>query len=418
MSISTQWASLKPTRRWIQFSVRTLLVLIAAIAVLMGVKVNQARRQRDAVADIQALGGWVHYDYQIDATGRTKRNTKSWIPEWLLVHLGIDLFHDVVEVNMVYNDDGPNRLDNKQVGDEVLEHLPALTALKYLLLHGTQASDERLQYVGRLKHLERLHIWDASNVSDAGIEQLKNLRRLKYLHVSNSQITDTAIKHLASLKQLEGLSLQGNRFSDKGLEHVRDLTNLNSLVIDLGEIHVTDDGLVHLRGLKKLERLGLQQSLVTDHGLKHLSVLTNLKDLWLDGTSVTATGVEELKRSLPKLAIDPSTFPQAETLATESQKDESVQALEKKCSLNLKSAPLDAVLTFFHHYTGLEIVREKAALERAAVLSPANGITVKLENVRVRSALEYVLQQVDLNFLIRDNILVITDRDTAQPRHQ
>jgi len=48
--------------RWFRFSLRTLLLLIAALCVWLGIQVNAARRQKDAVAAILNTGGAVHYD--------------------------------------------------------------------------------------------------------------------------------------------------------------------------------------------------------------------------------------------------------------------------------------------------------------------------------------------------------------------
>jgi len=59
----------KPKRRWFRFSLRTLLVL-ATIACAgfgwLGVKMQQARRQQQAVEKLEKLGARVVYDYQID----------------------------------------------------------------------------------------------------------------------------------------------------------------------------------------------------------------------------------------------------------------------------------------------------------------------------------------------------------------
>ena len=49
----------KPRRRWFQYSLRTLLVLVTVLCVWLGVTVNRARKQREAVAAIQELGGTV-----------------------------------------------------------------------------------------------------------------------------------------------------------------------------------------------------------------------------------------------------------------------------------------------------------------------------------------------------------------------
>jgi hypothetical protein len=42
---------------------------------------------------------------------------------------------------------------------------------------------------------------------------------------------------------------------------------------------------------------------VTDVGLLHLKNLTRLEELQLENTKVTATGVVELKKALPKVTI-------------------------------------------------------------------------------------------------------------------
>src|SRR4029077_16423144 len=101
-----------------------------------------------------------------------------------------DFFHHVVEVNLVYNDDANSRLDNHNESDEVLRHLAAFPRLKRLMLHGGQASDEGLTYVGNLRELEEIYMWDAKSLSDKGIARLANLRRLTSIHVDNSRITD------------------------------------------------------------------------------------------------------------------------------------------------------------------------------------------------------------------------------------
>jgi len=52
---------MKPTRRWFQYSLRSFLVVLTALAVWLGIVVNSAREQREAVKAIEALGGQVLY---------------------------------------------------------------------------------------------------------------------------------------------------------------------------------------------------------------------------------------------------------------------------------------------------------------------------------------------------------------------
>ena len=47
----------QPKRGWLRFSLRTLLILTALVAVWLGVQVNKAQKQRAAVAAIKAAGG-------------------------------------------------------------------------------------------------------------------------------------------------------------------------------------------------------------------------------------------------------------------------------------------------------------------------------------------------------------------------
>jgi hypothetical protein len=54
----------KPRRRWYQYSLRTLLLLMLLVSVGMSAvatRMRTARRQRDAVAAIQESGGSVAY---------------------------------------------------------------------------------------------------------------------------------------------------------------------------------------------------------------------------------------------------------------------------------------------------------------------------------------------------------------------
>lgn len=262
-------AFLKPKRRWFQYSLRTLFLLVTIFAIWLGFTVHRVNRQRDAVAAIREMGGWIRYDFQI-SSGKFDPKAQSSIPNWLLRFVGYDFFHDVVEVNLVYNDDGPQRLNNPNVIYVPLKCLGGLPRLKALFLYDAQATDQGLAHVGRLKHLEKLYMWDASEVSDIGVQHLRNLSHLKDLHINNSNITDEALRIFGGLTRLETLSLQGNCFTDRGLKSLRRLTRLRQLCIGLGDTRITDEGLLHLHGLKNLSLLELQKSPVTQAGLAKL----------------------------------------------------------------------------------------------------------------------------------------------------
>ena len=63
----------KPRRRWLRFSLRTLLVVMLLLGVVfgaLGMMANEARRQRKVVADLEELGA-------DDRGGRAARRSEA-----------------------------------------------------------------------------------------------------------------------------------------------------------------------------------------------------------------------------------------------------------------------------------------------------------------------------------------------------
>ena len=89
--------------------------------------------------------------------------------------------------------------------------------------------------------------------------------------------------------------------TDSGLQHVRELVNLEYLY--LGGTQITDGGLEHLEGLTKLRVLVLAETQVSDAGLEHLKGLATLEKVTLHFTQVTDAGVADLVESLPRLQV-------------------------------------------------------------------------------------------------------------------
>jgi hypothetical protein len=161
----------------------------------------------------------------------------------------------------------------------------------------------RLPMRARLKGLVKLHVWDATEVSDAGVAHLVNLDTLQTNHISNSSLTNASLKHLSKLPALEYMSLQGNRFSDVGLAYLTESPNLKRLHFGLGKTDITDEGVAHLKGLKNLEVFDVQNTRVTVEGLEQLRGLPKLREIWLSVTGITEEGMDRLKAAMPNLKI-------------------------------------------------------------------------------------------------------------------
>jgi hypothetical protein len=88
-------------------------------------------------------------------------------------------------------------------------------------------------------------------------------------HLSSNKITDEQIAPLKDLARLVVMvNLRGTEITDAGLEQLKGLENLEYL--NLYSTPITDAGLKHLEGLKKLRHVYVWQTQVTDAGVNAL----------------------------------------------------------------------------------------------------------------------------------------------------
>jgi len=188
----------KPKRRWFQFSLATLLLLTLVCALVLGLWVAPAERQRRAVAFVESVGGYEEYADEALAP--------AWIREWL----GPDYFQSVRVVSLYQTG----------VSDTGLAHLEGLTALEMLALNGTLVSDVGLAHLQGLTALELLYLF-STEVSDAGLAHLKGLTALEWLDLHGTQVSDAGLVHLEELTALKELYLDGTQVSEAGKADLR-----------------------------------------------------------------------------------------------------------------------------------------------------------------------------------------------------
>jgi hypothetical protein len=166
---------LKPKRRWMQFSIRTVLVLVTLIGVALSLWVVPAERQRRAVAAIEKLGGNV--GYVEPAWSKALPVTLfRWLPPYYFDGIG-SVFLD----------------GKKNVTDAGLAYLRGLTGLQQLYLSGE------------------------SQVTDAGLVHLQGLTGLQILSLGDTQLTDAGLAHLQGLTALHRLDLNNTQITDAGM---------------------------------------------------------------------------------------------------------------------------------------------------------------------------------------------------------
>jgi hypothetical protein len=309
----------------------SLRVLMAAVLVIgggLGWLNYRARVQRQAVAEIQANGGKVLYDWQDPSDVKLDPKLMKpppW-PKWLVKALGVDYLSTAVAVYSVDS-------NMKTSGDALMKIIPRLGQLRRLTISpeywmgGDQYSDvadASLVHLRDLHWLEELEIRDAPGVTDAGMVNLKGLARLKSLTLLRTNVqgpglvnlaglnrletlhlalapTDADIAPLAGLVSLRSLELRTERLTDQGLAQLSGLTNLKELSFQChGESSsgITNAALIHFQGMQRLEDLSLAGSKISN--LEPLSRLPQLKKLNLDRLPIDDAALAPLA-SFPRL---------------------------------------------------------------------------------------------------------------------
>jgi hypothetical protein len=139
------------------------------------------------------------------------------------------------------------------------------------------AADADIERVAELKTLKRLDL-SLTYISDRGVERLKQLAQLEDLNLYAAEfITDAALAFLRGHRQLKTLNLRGTDVTDTSLAYAAELPNLKSL--DISFTQITDVGMEHLASLTQIEELNLGGNKISGGGLHVLKLLPRLKKL-------------------------------------------------------------------------------------------------------------------------------------------
>ena len=250
----------KLRRPYLQFSLRTLLLLVLVLGGLLAWKVNMAKKQKASVAWVREIGGSVLYDYEVDENGNAYNNPKPPAPPWLIDQLGIDFFDEVVSVN----------LTNRKLRD--LTPLQGLKSVQWLRLAYTELSD--LSPLAGLTDMRNLDL-DGTEVSD--LSPLTGMADLRRLNIDHTPVSD--LKPLAEMTHLEGFYCQHTSVSD--LSPLA--SNTGMLSLNLTGSQVSD--ISALAGMTELKKLDMRATAVAD--LSPLAGMTNLRHLDIFDTPVT-----------------------------------------------------------------------------------------------------------------------------------
>src|SRR5262245_16652414 len=202
--VSLRFATMSRMKtRWLRFSLRTMLLLITALSIWLGLQVNAARRQREAVAAILKAGGTVFYDYQMVPRSAGVFSPDRIVdpsqlpprPAWLREQIGDDYFRTVVAVRFA----APRASLQKADLDE-LAKLPQVREFVFAG-NGTDLSDKDFTALSDLRNLEVLRL-PRTRVNGSILASLPNPERLKYLYLGYTDADNATLKHVGNMTML------------------------------------------------------------------------------------------------------------------------------------------------------------------------------------------------------------------------
>ncbi len=304
-------------RRWLQFSLRSVLILTAVIAVALAwgnrVVTRYAARQRieklPVAAEVEAGPPWIgrwfggevgrHFD-QVRVLDFSKWDDLSYTPEAKPEDVVPMLLKDVGRQT------GLRKLDLTNVyvvHDDGLASLGGLDELEELWLDGTNITDEGLRHLGGLTKLRKLSLYAASRVTGRGLSHLTALAQLEELDLAETACGDEAAESLHAFLRLRRLNLA---FTPAGDACLAGLANLQQLeYLNLSGTKITSAGLAHVADLTRLTDLYLAHTQVDDSGLDHLGRLP-LRLLSVAQTAVSQRRQAELTGLSPELFMHSS----------------------------------------------------------------------------------------------------------------
>jgi hypothetical protein len=275
--------SARTRRRWYQFSLRTMLIVLAVVAAPAAWVAKERRQSKyeeqiaEKLLSLGAFDATLGGPYDLDDLHRRNKPQGRW-----------------------------SNLAQRALGNRILsigvkplaftDHslMAGLSNLQTLYLAGSQDTD--LTPLVGLKKLKILSL-DASAVTD--LSPLRELTGLRELMLDGTKVTD--FTPLSSLRQLVGLRLYSTG--------IRDLTPLEDLsrLYHLNLRDTPTDDLTPLAGLQNLRILDVSYTQLKD--LTPLYDLTQLQKVDVQKTPVTQEQIEALQKALPKCRIDHDPFP-------------------------------------------------------------------------------------------------------------
>jgi hypothetical protein len=204
----------RPTAFAFQFSLRSLLCLVAILSVWLAGHVRRVNEQDDAIQIVErlgGLGGFAFYEDDWDAGKNQPADVPLAERASFLNRLGMGHFQNVTAAILEGEE-----LDDRQFST-LIEGFPDL---RFLNLRVAVLSKQSLRRLAELRALEVLYV-AGTNADDDTLAAVAQLPQLWSLDICSTKVTDAGLMRLTALPKLREIYIEGTAVSEAGFEHLR-----------------------------------------------------------------------------------------------------------------------------------------------------------------------------------------------------
>jgi hypothetical protein len=204
--------SRKPSKRWLRFSIRSLIVWLLFSGIAFSAfhyRLRDAERQSATVARLRGFGGCVRYENHHAVVSAPPE--ANFVTAWLTKQLGLDFFHDVETICIS---------GRGEISDDDFGSICQLRNIRSVRLGKTVVTDDGLHSISRLGELRSFRI-SSPYITDQGMDHLCQLHQLEWLTLVDIDLTDAGLAKLASLRNLEYLGVKQSKVSQQGVARLR-----------------------------------------------------------------------------------------------------------------------------------------------------------------------------------------------------
>jgi len=267
-------------RRWFQFRLRSLIVLLTIFAVGFAIYASQWRQRQREMAALRGLDA-TGYASSWGDSWRTRRDSQS-----------TEVPQGSQDASCIASVDVPRWLQDLRSSLRVRSESHHESTIPFL--HGNGL-------FGRVRTLIMYHPESIGPLSKDELQYLSVLTSLEMLVIYGRIFDQENIQLLTGYPILERLGLVGCTFEAGAFASIGQLHTVVDL--DLNGSNITDDDLVALKSLTNLRKLDLSHTAVSNDGLLHLQSLPKLRRLELSGSRVTDEGVDRIREAIPNLQL-------------------------------------------------------------------------------------------------------------------